>query len=77
MTKWYLLIDNDKGEPLIPAIFDNFNNATKHAHDSIDGSVFTIYEDEPLLWDAGDHLQGERQPNGSIDWIRVPLFQDI
>ncbi len=85
MTKYHLEIEtvdhlsikNDEGERPEPKIFDDLNEARQYAIKSKHGEVFTIYEDKPLIWDAGDHLRGERLPNGSIDWVRVPLFQNI
>ncbi len=84
-TKYHLSIEDDEGEPIEvdedgrpePKIFEDLNAARQYAIESKSGKVFIIFEDKPLIWAVGDHLRGERNPNGTIDWVRVPLFQNI
>ena len=77
MTKYHLEIETDEGKRLKAKIFDDLNGAKTYAENATKAIVCIIYEDEPLIWHAGDHLRGERLPNGSMDWVRVPLFQNI
>jgi len=74
MPQYHIQIEDDKGQHLDVHVVDGVYQDVEDFINANDfGSVFKVFEDQPLLLAKGDHIRYERTSGGLFDVQRVPL----